>query len=289
MGKVLGSPRENRSDSRARSRVAPSATATTARALVAMVVLISGWMFGVLSDPGMAGAATAVTLNPNGGATSADGLKITTADGELQVVRSGTGQLYGPTMSPPSLVNNYFALAVGTSPTGVLFLPPNAVQQLEESMNWLRTPRTPGIISTRSFTNIATTSTATGFKTTMDAVYNVLTYVVSVTGTYRSPDDFLTLAESVSVPQGNTMPVKLYHVLDTYFAGSDRGPGYYKAPSEACSASQLGVFQGSALTPSTPVEAMQNVGGCPGAPTWRATSARSSGRRGRGTSAVRAT
>ena len=118
MGKVLGSPRENRSDSRARSRVAPSATATTARALVAMVVLISGWMFGVLSDPGMAGAATAVTLNPNGGATSADGLKITTADGELQVVRSGTGQLYGPTMSPPSLVNNYFALAVGTSPTG---------------------------------------------------------------------------------------------------------------------------------------------------------------------------
>ena len=52
-----------------------------------------------------------------------------------------------------------------------------------------------------------------------------LLYTVERNITYTYPNDFYNQSFNVTVPAGNTLPVKLYHSIDTTPGGSDHGYG----------------------------------------------------------------
>ena len=162
----------------------------------------------------------AQTINPAGGNTAVDGLRITIGENtQLQIRREGSGQLYSPGTLPPSrsIFNSVF-LAEGTT-----------ISAGDSSVLTLMS-------GTQTFSNVSQTL-VTGTGVTGDP-YTVVTTVRTNAGAtltmsvyYTAPDQYFIVSIDVEAAPGNTSPMKLYHMMDTYLAGSDSGPAYVDDPT----------------------------------------------------------
>jgi hypothetical protein len=181
---------------------ASRALRTPLAALIAAAVFIA---------PCVAQAATAI-LNPTGGTTAANGLKIWAADnGQLQVNRAGAGQVYHPSFVPPHANNfNGMYIAVGSTMYGAN----SAVASFAHT--------TFTVVSQGAITGAGTSASPWQVQT----VYSAGTTGVQVTLTtsYVLPQQWLYEEVSLSVPVGNTQTIKYYHLIDTFLGGSDAGP-----------------------------------------------------------------
>ena len=206
-------------------------------------------------------------LNPTGCANSNGSLTTYFSNGQLQICRNGAGQLYSSRDVPPtSSMYNYFALGIGDGTSGDLVVPSSMLSdgRMSQTDEITLLARKQGQIANLvPFDSNNTVTTGNSFVSTLSVTIQGRTYSVVVTGTYTAPNSFLSLSTQVVVPSGNASQVRLYHVIDTMFQGVDEGPGFYRAPTSTCSSQELGVFQGQSLAATTPVEALQYVGGLP--------------------------
>jgi hypothetical protein len=221
--------------------------------MAAGVIMASVMVVSVGTGPAVAQPSGAV-LNSAGGNVELDGIRIEYADGQIQIVREGSGQLYSPTNSPPSgSMLNMIALAVGNPADGGTILTPPALED-ESSL-------AENVIS-QAWDSIQTTQTSdSSFSSVLTGTINGQTYVVTVVATYFAPNEYFDLAFSTVVPAGNTQPVRLYLLMDTYLGGRDQGPGFVSAREDCPSNVIVGV---RGPDPSSPlVEAIQYVSGAP--------------------------
>lgn len=160
-------------------------------------------------------------INSTGGNNASDGLKIVISGaGNLQVFRDGKKQMYGdayglPTYTPydvPGTVNGIL-LTIGTSrySSGTL---------------------TGGgsTVADARLTPIASSCSNTGNNYAHTITYSItkgsLVYGLVVNYSYTYPDMFFTINYDVTIPPGNTEPVKLSQAWDSFLDGGDYGPGF---------------------------------------------------------------
>lgn len=166
--------------------------------------------------------AVTVILNPSGGSSTTNGLKIYIDDtSKMQVIRrnaNGTtaGQVYNPGVTPPNvdLDNGIFLRA----------------------NNKIYGPSSQYFTSTTAYsTGSISAPTPAGNMSDGDTQTTVGSYgitggpQVSVVYSYLRPYDFVTMTVTLTIPAGypvsSANPVRFYHVVDTYLGGSDQGCG----------------------------------------------------------------
>ena len=219
--------------------------------VAAGVAVVIALLLGVTAGPVAAQPGLAV-LNPEGGNVELDGIKVAYSEGQFQIYREGTGQLYSPGNLPPSgQMFNMIALAVG-NPTdgGVVFTPPAVGPDVADNVT--RFPWDSIEI---------TQADDDGFTSVLSGTIDGLTYSVTVVATYYAPNEYFDLSFTAEVPAGNTEDVRLYFLMDTYLGGSDAGPGFLVEPTECSNNLIVGVRRPEANVPL--VEAIQYVSGAP--------------------------
>ncbi|HEY0883394.1 MAG TPA: Ig-like domain-containing protein, partial [Archangium sp.] len=161
-----------------------------------------------------------VVINPTGGTSAANGIRVTVGNtGQMQVLRNGTGQLYNPDQSAGAATNssmtNGIFLAVGNTVTG----PAN-----------FATVASTGV-TLQAWTPISNTLTPQGSggtaTTVLRATVGGRNYDLTVTWQYTFPNDFVMVTHSLVVPAGNTSTIRLYHVMDAFLGGDDFGPSFF--------------------------------------------------------------
>jgi hypothetical protein len=171
-------------------------------------------------------ALAQVTINPSGGTGPGTGVRVHVGPtGQLQVIRNGTGQFFSQTATPGATTNpgiltglsNGVYLAVGTTN---VFGPRHFAAST-----------VPGVTAAE-FTPVSNTVTpqpgGSGSATTvLRATVGTRNYDLSVRYDYTFPNDFVTVTHTLTVPSGNTVPVRLYHALDAYLGGDDNGPSFF--------------------------------------------------------------
>jgi hypothetical protein len=206
-------------------------------------------------------------LNPSGGMTGSDGLRITFGGSQLAVQRRDSpifpglpnSETYNPNATPGMYrsdgIFNFIGLAVGDSANGgtALVAPPfvgGTKFRYASNVNVL--PWT-----------VTATATADQIISTLTGVVDGLTYTVVVTVGYVSPEDRSKISYQVEVPAGNTKPVRLYHLIDTYLGGSDQGPGFFTDPVSCGVNGESGAIVGVDRADNGIVEAFQYISGTP--------------------------
>ncbi|MBU6330698.1 MAG: hypothetical protein KGR18_12200 [Acidobacteria bacterium] len=213
-------------------------------------------------------------LNPSGGVTGSDGMRITFGGTQLQVQRQEnadepecSGEIYGscrlPGTSDSSSMFTQIALAVGDETDGgTAFVAPSFVTEQEnwdgEMVTYVK-PQHADNVTVKPWT-VSATASPTQITQVLTGEADGLTYTVVATVTYTSPDDRMKIDYQVVVPPGNTKPVRLYHLVDTYLGGSDQGPGFFTDPV-ACGAGESGAVVGVDRADLGVVEAFQYVSG----------------------------
>ena len=212
-------------------------------------------------------------LNPSGGLTGSDGMRVTFGGSQLQVQRAEdperpdcSGEIFSNCTVPGSTDADYIfsqvALAVGDSTNGgTAFVAPPHERRTRFAYDLLD-PISGEQLITKEPWNVVTTASGDSITATLTGEVDGLTYTVVVTLTYTSPDDRIKVEYEVIVPSGNTKPVRLYHLIDTYLGGSDQGPGFFIQPN-ACAAGESGAVVGVDRADLGVVEAFQYVGGTP--------------------------
>jgi hypothetical protein len=212
-------------------------------------------------------------LNPSGGVTGTDGLRVTFGGTQLQVQRlendeepECSGEIYDPCVLPGTdSADDLFsqvALAVGDSTNGgTAFLAPPLVDDTEYD-EALVAPDTDEELIVKKAWNVDTTSSGDSIVSTLTGDADGLTYTVVVTITYTSPADRIKVDYEVIIPDGNTKPVRLYHLIDTYLGGDDEGPGFFTEPV-ACGSGQSGAVVGVDRADLGVIQAFQYIGGTP--------------------------
>lgn len=211
------------------------------------------------------------TLNPSGGVTGSDGMRITFGGTQLQVQRRENpdepggvnGEIYSPWRLPGTNdAANIFAqiaLAVGDDVNGgTAFVAPAFC---ELAYDWCGVASAPNV-NLEPWT-VAATASATQIAAVLTGVVDGLTYTVQVTLTYTSPDDRMKFEYSVIIPTGNTKQVRLYHLIDSFLGGSDQGPGFYQDPQSCGASGYSGAVVGVDRADLGVVEAFQYVSGTP--------------------------
>ncbi len=160
-----------------------------------------------------------VVINPTGGTTASNGLRITVGNtGQLQVLRLGSGQFYSPSQAPGATTNssmdNGVFLAVGNTVVG----PQNFAT-------------VAGVgVTLQEWTAVSNTLTPQGSGGTATTVLRASvggrTYDLTVTYQYVYPNDFVVVTHALTVPSGNADTVRLYHGFDAYLGGDDFGPSF---------------------------------------------------------------
>ena len=246
--------------------------------IVAAVIAVTA-VLGVTAGSAGADGATdrwptygpTFTLNPSGGVTGSDGMRITFGGSQLQVQRREdpnrpgevNGEVYSPWAAPGTKsandMFNHIALAVGdVASGGTAFVAPSFC---EPDYDYCRVASADNV-DVKQWT-VASSASPTQIVTILTGEVDGLTYTVAVTLSYTSPEDRMKFEYSVIVPAGNTKPVRLYHLIDSFLGGSDQGPGFYKDP-QACGASGLsGAVVGVDRADLGVVEAFQYVSGTP--------------------------
>jgi len=163
-------------------------------------------------------AASAFTLNPAGGRTTSDGLRVEFAPNtQLQIWRAGDAQVSRSATSPPSVtLFNSMYLAVGSTVWGATCGPCVAGSNL-----WTTEPQ--GEVTGAGVVGdpwVGTTVVRAG------EAGPTLTIVTS----YAAPDEHIDVRVLIDPAMGNTEPYKFYHVIDTFLGGADQGPAYAHPP-----------------------------------------------------------
>jgi len=164
-------------------------------------------------------------INSSGGTATdgSDGLKIHVIDnGQLQIVYKNLTQVYSPnkTTKDTSLFNGMY-LAVGSSATtgsnnGADAIDVPAWGEGGQIFIGAGTGSNPYLVTTTLFT------TNDG-----DSTYDSATDTeVKVETIYTSPSGYFKERITVTPPTSNTLPIKFYHVIDTYLSGGDNGPAF---------------------------------------------------------------
>jgi len=222
---------------------------------LAVTALLSGL---AVSNAGAAGSFGDVQVfNPDGGITGSDGLKIILGGGQLQAYRTdGQGEIYAPNRYPGdrnSGLANQIVLAVGDSVDGgTAFVALTLTRKTNAASN----------VAVVAWDAVTTTSANT-VTSTLTGEADGLTYTVVVTTTYTPPDDRMKFDYEVIVPAGNTKPVRLYHLLDSYLGGNDAGPGFFTDPVECSGGGLSGAVVGVDRATDDRVQAFQFVSGQP--------------------------
>lgn len=182
-------------------------------------VMTLGWLAILACAPAL---AVTVILNPNGGSSSSNGLKVYIDDtSKMQVIRrnsNGTtgGQVYNPGVTPPNV-----------NLDNGIFLRAN---------NKIYGPSSQYFTSTTAYsTGSISAPTPAGNMSDGDSQTTVGSYGInsgpqlSVEYRYLRPYDFVTMTVTLTIPPGYPVsganPVRYYHVIDTYLGGSDNGCG----------------------------------------------------------------
>lgn len=167
-----------------------------------------------------------VTINPSGGTGPGTGIRVHVGPtGQVQVIRNGNGQFFSQTATPGATTNpgiltglsNGVYLAVGTTN---VFGP----------LHFAATPVAG--ITAAEFSPVSNTLTpqpnGSGSATTvLRATVGGRNYDLSVRYDYVFPNDFVSVTHTLTIPSGNTVPVRLYHALDAYLGGDDNGPSFF--------------------------------------------------------------
>jgi len=210
--------------------------------------------FGTLQLASAASPGTTVTINPSGGSSPTDGLRISYAGGQMQIKRDGNDQLYA--VDPPAGGNSYNQIALGVGDSvggGTLFLPEGLAG------GWFRQVVAGSV--TKVGWDTSTTENADGFTSVLSGTTGGLTYTVTARYVYTAPDDHFLVTYTVDVPEGNTQEVRLYHVMDSNLGGSDTGPGFYEAAATCPGGGTAGQVVGVDASVQNVVEAIQYVSG----------------------------
>ena len=172
-----------------------------------------------------AGAAVNV-LNPTGGVTGTDGLRIHTENGRFQIVRAGLKQIYqekdvrfATNFTPGTLGFALFADGAklvmaypGTGETGgaqwAFFSGPSPLIEWTSGTNTLTNPDVGIWRNVEEFT----------------ATYNSRSYAMTITTDYTVPNSFAEVTVSLTLPLGLSSDPQLYLVSDFYLDGGDSGP-----------------------------------------------------------------
>lgn len=161
--------------------------------------------------------AATVILNPNGGSTATNGLKIYIDNtSKMQVRRlDSSGQLYEPGSIPP---NNRLDNGIFLRANGKIYGPSNWV--------FSAMPYNTANISSE----IPAGNIADGVTQTAVGSYGITGGpLVTVEYSYLRPYEFVTMKVTLTIPTGypvsSTNPVRYYHVIDTFLGGSDNGCG----------------------------------------------------------------
>lgn len=229
-----------------------------------------GWTGGVGADEPEPGYGPTFQLNPSGGTDGTDGLRITFGGAQLSVQRFvdpsspayPNNEVYRPGTNPGESsayrVFSHVALAVGDQANGgTAFVTP--VYVTEYAGTWYSDVKAAANVNVRPF-SIAASASASQIVEVMTGVIDGRTYSVTVTVSYTAPQDRMRIEYAVSVPAGNTAPVRLYHLIDTYLGGNDEGPGFFAEPT-ACGAGYSGAVVGVDRADLGVVEAFQFVSG----------------------------
>lgn len=191
---------------------------------MAPVVLATAVAIALGATPTAALAAVNI-LNPSGGNTATDGLRIYTENARYQVSRVGLRQvyqesgLYGSTFTPGTLT---FALYAD----GTKFVPDYPAVPETGGFQWSFSGNSAPLVEWISTDNTLTDLTGGNWRNveTLTASHNSRNYVMTVTTDYTSPNSFAELTVSIALPAGLAAPVALYLVSDFFLAGGDAGP-----------------------------------------------------------------
>ena len=171
-----------------------------------------------------------VTLNPDGGNTASDGLRIVVSSGTYGIWRNGQQQVYG--------ADSAKELANGDYPFNSIMLVLDDDTFVSFSADDTGGPTEPAVWgsseSTRmSWTSAETTITQSGSPSQPWIARTVLVADVNADGTnddslvvttsYQAPDDTIGLTYQLHRTTGANY--RLYHGVDMYLDGNDFGPG----------------------------------------------------------------
>ncbi|MBU3701849.1 MAG: hypothetical protein FGM58_07365 [Acidimicrobiia bacterium] len=211
------------------------------------------------------------TLNPSGGTNGSDGLRVMFGGGQVNSQRFANpddperfnGEIYGPRSMPgtgdASGLFTQIALAVGDEAGGgTAFVAPSFYAPWSDRWSVDRADNV-----TLEQWNVVTTTSGNQITSVMTGEADGLTYTVTVVLTYTAPDDRMKFDYTVTIPAGNTKPVRLYHLIDTFLGGSDQGPGFFLDPQACGTSGYSGAVVGVDRADLGVVEAFQYVSGAP--------------------------
>lgn len=221
-------------------RVSRSRTVRSFIAGASSVALTGGLLVGITWTAVPAGADTTgynnyVTLNPGGGNTATDGLRLVVSSGTYGIWRNGQDQVYGAGYASD--------LAVGQFPyNSIMLILDNGGDDTLVSFTRGRSggPDSPAawggnddFMTRMSWTSAETTITQSGTVNQPWIAETVLVADVNddganddslvVTTTYQVPDD--TVALTYELHRTTSSRYRLYHGVDMYLDNNDFGPG----------------------------------------------------------------
>lgn len=186
------------------------------------------------------GATDVTTINTTQGNTGDDGVRTTlNKGGNFQVKFKGQNQIFAPSNDSPVEEFNDPDGIPGTT-QGIVFaigshyytfgsLGNEADYAVQNNTNITGYTQHDGFTSSEVTHNYSCTSS--GNTSTVVMTHNItrnsMLYVLKVTYDYEMDKQHMRATYEVTIPSGNTDPVKLAHGWDTYLGGSDQGPGKY--------------------------------------------------------------
>jgi LPXTG-motif cell wall-anchored protein len=165
-----------------------------------------------------------VTINPSGGTSATDGLKIEIAGGQMQVFRGGAEQFYQLSPSPDAgsecAMYNYFTVAIAATTPAIVgcdYYPGDAATN-PNLVTWAS-----GTI-TSNLTNNDQDGTVTLMLVSNDVEAGTA-ITLQVVYTYTYPNPYVDLQATLTIPPGITgfTGAKLYWNVDATLGGADEG------------------------------------------------------------------
>ncbi len=154
------------------------------------------------------------TINPTGGLTPDDGLKIEIAQTEIQVTRDGETQFYGfgpaPVAGTPGFMLNYFEVSFSDE----LGLADYVIGQYDGNPAW---------DSGTSEANLSPDGKSGTVINTLTADIDGFPVALRVTFTYTYPDQFLNVTTRLTLPPGWNYPTRVHWNADATLGGNDDG------------------------------------------------------------------
>ncbi len=196
-----------------------------------------------------------ITVNPTGGQTTSDGLKLEIAFGQIQIGRNGSGQMYSdediPDPTNSEVMSNYFVVAVndGTNTTliGSTENSSGTPASLLDSLAW------DSFTSESALTDSDRSGTVTNHLVYGSGATEVK---LDVTWTYTYPNQYFNVKADLTLGSAYAgQSHRIYWFTDSYLEGSDEGNqfgGITPAGKEVAGVVSL---------PGTQIEAFRQVSG----------------------------